>query len=161
MEAKPQKEHEWLHKLVGEWSAEMECVMGPDQPPTKSTGSEMVRSLGGFWTIGEGQGEAPDGTPVTSIMTLGYAPQKERFVGTFVASMMTHLWVYEGTLDAAGRVLTLDTIGPSFSGDGKMVKYQDIIAFESDDHRTLRSRALGEDGQWGPFFVTANYRRKR
>lgn len=26
--------------------------------------------------------------------------------------MMTHLWIYEGSLDQAGRVLTLDTEGP-------------------------------------------------
>ena len=94
-------------------------------------------------------------------MTLGYDPQKQRFVGTFVASMMTHLWSYDGTLDASGEVLTLDTLGPSFSGDGRLVRYQDIIAWEGDDHRTLRSRAMGEDGGWGPYFVTAHYRRKR
>jgi hypothetical protein len=158
--AEPQKEHEWLQKLVGEWTSEMECLMAPDQPAMKSTGSERVRSLGGLWTIGQGTGDAPDGTPVKSIMTLGYDPQKQKFVGTFVASMMTHLWTYEGTLDETGRVLTLDTEGPSFTGDGKMVRYQDIIEFVSDDHRTLKSRGHGEDGNWHEF-MTANYWRKQ
>jgi Protein of unknown function (DUF1579) len=161
MKVEPQKEHAWLQKLVGEWSFEGECSMGPDQPPMKSTGSETVRSIGGLWTLGEGRGEMPGGGPMTSIMTLGYDPQKQRFVGTFIASMMTHLWVYDGALDATGKVLTLDTLGPSFTGDGKMVKYQDVIEWKSDDHRTLRSRALGVDGTWSPFFMTANYRRKR
>ena len=161
MEAKPQKEHEWLHKLVGEWSFGGECGMGPDQPPMKSTGTETVRSLGGLWTIGEGKGEMPGGGPMTSIMTLGYDPQKERFVGSFIASMMTHLWPYEGTLDPSGKVLTLDSEGPSFTGDGRTVKYQDIIEWKSDDHRTLSSRAKGDDGKWGPFFMTAHYRRKK
>ncbi|HOF88403.1 MAG TPA: DUF1579 family protein, partial [Armatimonadota bacterium] len=32
---KPQKEHAWLHKMVGEWVAEGEGVMEPDQPPMK------------------------------------------------------------------------------------------------------------------------------
>lgn len=157
--AEPQKEHEWLHKLVGDWTCEMECSMGPDQPPMKSTGTESVRSLGGLWTIGEGTGDAPDGTPVKSIMTLGYDPQKQKFVGTFVASMMTHLWVYEGTLNETGKVLILDTEGPSFAGDGSMARYQDIIAFVSDDHRTLKSRMPGEDGNWIEF-MTAHYQRK-
>ena len=90
MHAKPQKEHEWLQTLVGEWTIEGECIMGPDQPPMKSTGTESVRSLGGLWTIGEGRGEMPDGSgPSSSIMTLGYDPQKGHFVGSFVASMMT------------------------------------------------------------------------
>jgi hypothetical protein len=119
MKAEPHKEHEWLQRFVGEWTFEGECVMGPDQPPMKSTGSESVRSIGGLWVMGEGRGEMPGGGPSTSIVTLGYDPQKRRFVGTFIASMMTYLWVYDGALDAAGKVLTLDAEGPTFSGDGK------------------------------------------
>ena len=53
MKVEPQKEHQWLQKLVGTWSHEGECMMGPDQPPMKSSGSETVRSLGGLWTVGE------------------------------------------------------------------------------------------------------------
>lgn len=156
----PQKEHQWLQRLVGEWTFDSECSMGPDQPPMKSTGQEVVRSFGGLWTIGEGSGEMPGGGTCQSVMTLGYDPQAKRFVGTFIASVMTHLWTYNGTLDAAEKVLTLDTEGPSFAGDGTMAKYQDIIEFVSDDHRTLSSQVLGPDGNWTPF-MKAHYRRKR
>jgi hypothetical protein len=158
MKAEPQNEHAWLQQLVGEWTSEMECVMGPDQPPMQTKGAETVRSIGGLWTVGEGRGDTPDGTPATSLMTLGYDPQKQRFVGSFVASMMTHQWLYEGTLDASGKVLTLDTEGPSFAGDGSMTKYQDVIEIKSADHRVLTSRALGPDGTWNQF-VTAHYHR--
>jgi hypothetical protein len=41
----PQSEHLWLHHLIGEWSFESECIMGPDQPPIKTTGREVVRLL--------------------------------------------------------------------------------------------------------------------
>jgi hypothetical protein len=156
----PQAEHRWLQKLVGDWTFENECVMGPDQPPLKSSGTESVRSLGGLWTLGEGRGEMPGGGVGTTLMTLGYDPARKRFVGTFVGSMMTHLWVYDGALDPDGKVLTLDTEGPSFAGDGKLVKYQDIIEFKGDDHRVLSSQALGDDGKWRRF-MTANYRRKK
>jgi hypothetical protein len=159
MQVEPQAEHKWLQKLVGQWSVEGECVMGPDQPTMKSTGSETVRSVGGLWTLGEGRGEMPGGGEMTSFMTLGYDPAQKRFVGTFIASAMTHLWVYNGTLDASGKVLTLDTEGPDFSGGTGMVKYQDIIEFVSDDHRTLKSRLQGPDGKWQNF-MTAQYRRK-
>ena len=154
----PQKEHRWLQRLVGEWTMQAEMSMGPDQPPMTSSGRETVRSLGGLWTIGEGTGETPGGGTHESIMTLGYDPQTKRFVGTFIASVMTHLWPYNGTLDAAGKVLTLDSEGPSFAGDGTLAKYQDIIEFLSDDHRTLSSQFLGPDGQWVPF-MKAHYRR--
>lgn len=159
MMAEPQKEHEWLQQLVGDWTAEMTCAMGPDQLPSQTKGVETVRSLGGLWTLGEGQGECPDGTPVTSVMTLGFDPAKGRFVGTFVASMMAMIWHYDGALSADGKSLVLDTEGPSMSGDGGLAKYQDVITLLSPDHRTLTSRSLGADGQWTEF-MAAHYRRK-
>ena len=152
----PQQEHRWLQRIVGEWTFEHECMMGPGQPPTKSTGTESVRRLGNVWVICEGQGEMPGGGVSNSIMSLGYDPARKRFVGTFIVSVMTYLWVYDGALE--GNVLTMDCDGPSFTGQG-MAKYQDIIEIISDDHRTLSSRAF-VDGKW-QHFMTAHYRRKK
>ena len=156
----PQAEHKWLQKLAGEWTMEGECSMGPDQPTMKSTGTESVRLIGELWTMGEGRGEMPDGAPATTFMTLGYDPVTKRFVGNFVGSMMTHMWIYNGSLDASGKVLTLDTEGPDFSGGTGMVKYQDIIEFKSDDHRVLSSQLRDKDGNWQKF-MSANYYRKK
>lgn len=156
---KPQAEHQWLHKLVGEWTFEHDCSPGPDQPAMKSTGTEVVRSLGGLWTIGEGDGEIPGGGRSQSIMTLGYDPETKRFVGSFIASVMTHFWPYNGSLDAAKNMLTLDSEGPSFTDEGKLAKYQDIITFLDDNHRTLSSQYLDDHGTWQPF-MTAHYYRK-
>lgn len=158
MNAEPQKEHQWLSKLVGEWTFETECSMGPDQPPSKTQGTEVVRSLGGLWIVAEAEC-VMEGGGWKSIMTLGFDPATKRFVGMFIATMMTHMWVYNGSLDAAERVLTLDTVGPNFT-DGSMIKYQDLIEILADDHRTLSSQAIGDDGQWRPF-MKAHYRRKR
>jgi hypothetical protein len=74
--------------------------------------------------------------------------------------MMTHLWVYAGVLDAAGRVLTLETEGPNIAAEGKLGKFKDVIELKSDDHRVLTSHMLGDDGKWHGF-MTANYRRKK
>jgi hypothetical protein len=160
MHEKPQKEHEWLHRLVGTWSYEHECPPGPDQPSQKYRGTETVRSLGGLWVIAEAEGDGPGGGTATSIITFGYSLLKKRFVGTFIASIMTYLWNYDGGLDDAGKVLTLEAEGPSFTGDGQIVKYQDIIEFVSDDHRTMTSRTLGDDGKWHEFMVI-HYRRMK
>ena len=159
MFSEPQAEHRWLEKLVGEWTSEMECSMGPDQPVAKSRGVEVVRSLGGLWVIAEGEGEMAEGGSMKSIMTLGFDPRIKRFVGTFVASMMSHLWIYNGSLDAAEEVLTLETEGPDPTGQ-KLVKYLDCIEIIDNDHRVLTSRVLGEDGNWTQF-VTAHYHRKK
>jgi hypothetical protein len=155
----PQREHLWLKQLVGDWTYESECVMGPDQPPARHAGSERVRALGDLWVICEGGGEVPGGGTATNMFTFGFDPAKGRFVGTFIASVMSQLWTYEGRLDATGKVLTLDTEGPSFCAEGKTARYQDVIEIKSPDHRVLTSRTLGDDGTWTQF-MTAHYRRK-
>jgi hypothetical protein len=159
MFAEPQKEHHWLQQLVGDWTYESECIMGPDQPPMTSQGKERVRTLGGLWTVGEMESGMPDGSTGTMIMTLGFDPAKGRFVGTFVGSMMTFLWSYDGELDAAEKVLTLNAESPSFAGDGTMAQYKDIIEIKGPNERTLSSQVLGDDGKWNRF-MTATYKRK-
>jgi hypothetical protein len=160
MMSEPQQEHQWLQKLVGEWTYEVEATMKPGQPPTKFTGSETVRSLGGLWILAEGQGEMPGCGPATTMLTLGYDPQTQRFVGTWIGSMMTHLWVYNGELEAAGKVLTLHAEGPHMTDAGKAAQYKDVVEFASDDHRVLTSHMLGDDGEWHGF-MSAHYRRQK
>jgi hypothetical protein len=156
MYAQPQKEHRWLQKLVGDWTFETEAQ--PEYP--SSRGTETIRAVGELWVQAEGRGTMPNGDPATTIMTLGYDPEKKRFVGTWLGSMMTFLWVYDGELDAAGRTLTLDTHGPSMDNDGSLAKYQDIIEFKSDDHRILTARGQKKDGTWQQVMKTEYRRRK-
>lgn len=160
MHAKPEKEHKWLEKLVGEWTSLAEMSMVAGEPPMKFHGTETVRSLGGLWIVGEGEGEMPGGDIGRTMLTLGYDPSKKRFVGTWIGSMMAHMWIYHGTLDASGKVLTLDSEGPSMKGDGKVAKYRDIIEFKNRNHRLLHSEALGGNKKWQRF-MTAHYRRKK
>jgi hypothetical protein len=159
MNAEPQREHHWLQKLVGDWTYETEGVMEPGKPAEQSRGTERVRSLGGLWIVAEGQGEMPGGAPATMIMTLGYDPRTKRFTGTWVGSMMTHLWVYDGALDAEQCVLTLESDGPSMAGDNTMARYRDAIEIKSDDHRILTSSVLADNGGWLQFMI-ASYRRR-
>jgi len=160
MNEAPQKEHHWLERLVGEWTYETEAIVEPGKPPEKFTGTESVRSLGGLWILCEGRGIMPDCGTATTIMTLGYNPLKSRYVGTFIGSMMSHMWIYNGELDPAGKVLTLDTEGPDFTDTGTMARYKDAIEFKDDNHRVLSSHTLGRDGQWHKF-MSANYRRMK
>jgi hypothetical protein len=159
MFGEPTKEHAWLQQLLGDWTYEGECYGGPDQPPMKSSGTETVRPLGDFWIVAEGKGEMPGGGEGKTMMTLGYDVDKKCYQGTWVGSMMPKLWVYECSMDADKRILTLAADGPSMSGDGSMQRYEDIIEIVDKDHRILRARALGSDGKWNQFMQT-NYRRK-
>ena len=154
----PTDEHHWLLQLVGDWTYESECSMGPDQPPMKSVGKQTTRPLGSLWTLGEMEHAGPDGQLHRSIFTLGFDPGKQRFVGTFVSSCMTHLWPYDGQLDAASKSLTLDSEGPSFAGDGTTSKYQDIVEIIDTDNYLLKSQVQIPDGLWTQFML-AKYSR--
>jgi len=159
MKPEPQREHEWLQKVVGEWTFEGEMTMEPGKSPEKFTGTESVRPLGGFWILIEGQSQMPSGSE-TMVITLGYDPQRERFVGGFVASMMPHLWLYDGSLDADEKVLTLNTEGPNMAAGGKLAKFKDVMEIKSDDHRVLTSHMLGDDEKWHKM-MTIHYRRTK
>jgi hypothetical protein len=159
MNETPREEHGWLQRLVGSWTFESEGEMGPDQPPFKSTGTETVRPLGGFWILAEGQGTMPDGNPANMLLTLGYDVRQSRFVGTWIGSMMSWHCVYqEGRLDAGGTRLVLEAEGPSFAEEGKSARYRDELEIVAPDHRVLRSSMLMPDGSWHGF-MAAHYRR--
>jgi len=156
MHSKPTAEHEFLQQMVGEWTYESECSMGPDKPAEKFSGTETVRSIGGLWVIGEGRGKMPDGDDATMIITLGYDPATEKYVGTWLGSMMTRLWVYDIT--RVGNTLNMDAHGPSMEDSTKTAHYRDAIEIVSRDHRIFTGSVIGADGQ-RQIFMTAHYRR--
>ena len=158
MNEQAQAEHEWLRQLLGQWTLQGECDMGPDQSASHTRGTENARSLGDFFVVGEGRGEMPGGGMADMLMTLGYDLNKKKFVGSWAGSMMSGMFFYEGELDADKKVLTLDTEGPSFSGDGSTARYQDVITIVSPDERTLHSQTLQADGSWKRF-MKATYTR--
>lgn len=134
--------------------------MGPDRSIEKATGVESVRSLGELWILAEGQGEMPGCGMATTMMTLGYDPEKQRYVGTWIGSMMAYLWLYEGELDAAKQMLRLTSEGPDMVVDGKTSRYRDVIEFKSDDYRIMTSSGMSDNGQWHQF-MTTHYRRQK
>lgn len=153
----PQKAHEWLKQLEGEWESEAEMIMGPGKSPVKSRGTEVVRSLGGFWSVAEMKGDYL-GVPVTGVMTIGYDAQKKKYVGTWVCSMCDWLCKYEGTAD--GNALTLETEGPSPADPGKLVKMRDVIELKDRDNKVLTSSMQGADGKWVTFMTMTSKRKK-
>jgi hypothetical protein len=72
--------------------------------------------------------------------------------------MSDWLCKYEGSVD--GRVLTLNTEGPSPADPRKTAKMKDVIEVKSKDHKVLTSYIQGEDGKW-VLFMTLNAKRKK
>jgi len=146
----PEKEHQWLKKFVGDWSTSSKAVMAPDAAPMECTGTIQSRMLGEFWVVNDMQ-SAVQGDPMRGVQTIGFDPAKKKYVGTWVDSMTSHMWIYEGTVDKAGKKITLEADGPNFMADGKMTKFRDAYEFKTPDHIIITSSMLGEDGKWITF----------
>ena len=93
MNAEAQKEHRWLHRLVGEWTYESEAVMEAGKPPEKCGGIESVRSLGGLWILAEGQGEIPgqEGNHHPTSVPMGTFKSSDGLVN--IAANRQYMWV--------------------------------------------------------------------
>lgn len=160
MKADLQKEHQWLEQFLGSWISTHEVPAADGKPAATLEWHESGRSLHGVWVVLEGSGPMPGGQPGSSLMTLGYDPAKGHYLGTWVGSMMTHMWIYRGSVDASGKILTLDCEGPDFTNPSKTLKYQDIHTFKSADLRNLTSRSQNEDGSWNDFMSIDYHRQK-
>lgn len=149
---KPTKEHQWLQQFVGHWTATMNGSTGPDQPRIQHTGTIDSRMIGGFWVVNEFKTDF-QGMTMQGLQTIGYDAAKKKYVGTWVDSMMGHMWRYEGTVDEAGKKLTLEAEGPNFMAEGKLTKFRDAYEFKTPDRVIVTSSMLGQDGKWATFMT--------
>lgn len=155
----PAKEHLWLQQLVGEWETECEMFLQPGEPPVKTRGTETARSIGGFWVLAEHKGEAL-GQPFTGLLTLGYDAASQKYVGTWIDSMTGHLWTYRGTVDDAGKTLTLETSGPCPAAPGTVMNFKEVLEIRSPDHKVFTSSVQGEDGTWTKVMTIHSHRKQ-
>jgi hypothetical protein len=70
------------------------------------------------------------------------------------------MWLYEGSVDASGKTLTLQAEGPNFLAAGKLTQFEDIYEFISEKEMKMTSRMLGEDGKWITFMSGTGIRVK-
>ncbi len=157
-EAKPTKEHELLRQFVGEWTAVAEATPAPGQPAIRAEGTESAKMIGGFWYVSQGEATML-GTPVTSMLSIGYDPAAKQYIGTFLCSADSTLWKYTGQMDEAGKKLTLEAEGPSVVDPATKAKYRETLELKSPDHKVFTSYIQGADGEWTKI-VSVEYKRK-
>jgi hypothetical protein len=93
------------------------------------------------------------------ILTFGYNPEKKVYVGTWIDSMTSQKWEYEGSVDKAGKVLSLTTRG-FCPMEQKMCNFRSTVEFKSDDVRVLTEKKEMEDGTWATVVVSTSTRKK-
>ena len=153
----PSPEHAFLKKFTGEWTTRSECRFSPNQPAMKCESSMKASMLGDLW-VQCATKVTMAGHTVTAMQTIGYDPQQKKYVGTWIDSMSSHMWHYEGTVE--GNTITLEAEGPNFMAGGKTALFRDIYEFISDDEIKATSQVQGEDGVWVTFSTGTAKRRQ-
>lgn len=148
----------FLQQLVGEWSAVVHAVQDPAEDPYRFEGKETARMLGRQWLVSEFYSEV-EGVTINSILTIGYDPTIEKFVGTYVNSMQPQLWTYEGTLNDEGTTLTLKTEGPFMGDPEQKAEFRVVIERKGADQWTMGSQIFMPDEDKWVEFLSFEYER--
>jgi hypothetical protein len=102
----PGAPHKMLAKLVGSWTTKTRAWMEPDNPPTEGTGTcEQKMLFDGRYLQQEYSGEMT-GNPFTGINVIGYDNHVKKYVSTWIDSMSTGIYYFEGTASPDGKTIT-------------------------------------------------------
>jgi Protein of unknown function (DUF1579) len=104
--ATPGAPHKLLAKMAGSWNTKTKAWMEPDQAPMESAGtSEQKMILGGRFLQQEFTGDMM-GSPFTGIGVNGYDNHTKKYVSTWMDSMGTGIYFFEGTASEDGKTIT-------------------------------------------------------
>jgi len=102
----PGAPHKLLANLSGSWITKTTAWMGPDKPPMEGTGTcEQKMILNGRYLQQEYTGEMM-GSPFTGINLIGYDNYTKKYVSTWIDSMSTGIYYFEGTASPDGKTIT-------------------------------------------------------
>ena len=148
----PGPEHKELARLAGEWVA---TIKGPDG---ETPGTMVARvECGGLWLATEFTGQM-GGAKFQGRGLDGYDPASKKYVSVWVDSWSTKPLLFEGTMDAATKSLTMTATGVGM--DGKPAKYKSVTRYPSADRQVFELYLVGADGK-DEKMMTIEYARKK
>ena len=107
----PGAPHKILEDMTGTWDTRTKSYMEPGQPPVESTGTcEQRMILDGRFLHQEFKGDMM-GDPFTGIGVTGYDNHKKTYVSTWMDSMSTGIYYFEGPADPDGKIITQECSG--------------------------------------------------
>jgi hypothetical protein len=102
----PGEPHKMLARLVGSWVTRTRSWMEPGKPPTEGHGScEQKTLFDGRYLQQEYTGEMM-GWPFKGVNLIGYDNHTKKYVSTWIDSMSTGIYVFEGSSSADGKTIT-------------------------------------------------------
>jgi len=104
--ATPGAPHKLLAEMAGKWSVKSRWWMDPGAPPMESAGiSEQKMTLDGRFLQQDFSGEMM-GSPFAGIGFTGYNNHTGRYVSTWMDSMGTGIYYFEGSAGPDGKTIT-------------------------------------------------------
>jgi hypothetical protein len=107
--ATPGAPHKMFANLEGTWTTMTRAWMEPDKPPMEGTGTcEQKMLLDGRYLQQKYTGEMME-SPFTGINLIGYNNHTKKYVSTWIDSMSTGIYYFEGTASADGKTITQES----------------------------------------------------
>jgi hypothetical protein len=107
--AMPGPPHKLLERIAGSWITRSKTCMESGKTPVESTGAcEQKMVLGGRFLMAEYTGEMI-GSPFKGIGITGYDNHTRKYVSTWMDSMSTGIYFFEGTASADGKTITQES----------------------------------------------------
>jgi hypothetical protein len=110
MMPQPTAEHAQLAEHAGKWSVACQFFMEPGKPPMETAATETVEMVGQFWTISKYESDFM-GMPFVGRATMGYEPNAQRWVSTWIDSCSPVLF----SLTGQKKGDTIEMRGEAFS----------------------------------------------
>ncbi len=105
----PGDPHKRLASMVGSWTTKTKAWMEPDKPPMEGQGTcEQKMLLDGRYLQQEYTGDMM-GEPFTGINLIGYDNHTKKYVSTWIDSMSTGIYYFEGTASPDGKTITQES----------------------------------------------------
>ena len=103
--------HKLLESMAGSWDTKTKSYLEPGKPPIESTGTcEQKMILNGRFLHQEFSGDMM-GAPFIGIGVTGYDNHKKKYVSTWMDSMSTGIYYFEGAADPDGKIMTQECLG--------------------------------------------------
>jgi hypothetical protein len=134
--AKLAKEHEQLHKDIGEWEATILSSAAPGQQPTAEKGTErVIATCNGRWLWSDFKGQIM-GAPFEGHGLVGYDPTSKQYVSLWIDSMSPAAGKTLGTFDATKNAYTF--AGSCVDPTGKPMTMNEVLTWKDADTKVLK-----------------------
>lgn len=154
---KPGEHHEHMKAFVGTWEATIQ-MNAPDGTQMEGKGTQTDKlCCGDLWLTTDFDGEF-GGMPFTGHGTMGYDPEKKKYVGIWVDSMVDYMQHSEGECSDDGKTFTM-IVKAKDHETGAWTEMKEVSEIVDKDNKTLTF--YSKAGEEWEEIMKIEYKRKK